>query len=320
MSTPAETAAASRVELVRRRVESEIAKNNAECGKFTAEADKLRQRWYSGRSLFQAIIGGIVASALLATWIIGYLQPILTKNEEVVKLELKRLELANTIQSHLNELQRQENDRKTKSILADNERAKVELTSLATQNSRLHLAQAEYETRLREQQTVLNDLAARYSALANRERRNAAERAQLLTKAQQVKAQSSALNADIRQVVVQQAETRTRAEQITTQLETREIRGAQIVVVYTKSRLADATAASNRLTKLGATVSLSPTSDTDNERFIQKIFYNSDNQLETAKQIKAAIADIEPVEIAHSNISGPKFYLWIVRQQLVGVR
>ncbi len=112
-------------EAERRRLESEIAKNEAERIKLMYEANeakkRLRQKWYSGRFLVQATVGGLVASALLATWSIGYFGPILARKHEVASLD-------NQIQELRNELQRVENEYRTREIAEQNEALKVDLS------------------------------------------------------------------------------------------------------------------------------------------------------------------------------------------------
>jgi DNA repair exonuclease SbcCD ATPase subunit len=307
---------AASADLRTRRFESEAARNEAERLKLEAETAELRQRlgqkWYSGRLFLQATVGGIVASALMATWVIGYLQPILRKNEEVVKLELKRLELANTIQSQNNELQRQENERKTKDVVADGERAKTELTLLARQNAELLAAQAAVETRAKQQQATLDELAERYTALAAQQQNTEQEKRRLQGLAERAEAQSNALAREIQQVAAQKAATSVRSEKIDEQLRTRAIRGAAVKIIYIAPRVADAKAISKRLSDLGATVTLYSVGDSANEEFVKKLYYYGDTQIEAAQQIKAVIAEIEPVEVTAGKPGlGPQMNLWI---------
>lgn len=73
------------------RLVSETAKNEAERLKLELERKeiekRLQQRWFSGRIIIQSAIGGLVAAALLATWGIGYLRPILLRSLELNELE-----------------------------------------------------------------------------------------------------------------------------------------------------------------------------------------------------------------------------------------
>jgi len=85
-------------ETEKRIIESEIAKNGAEKTKPNLEAEEVQkrssQRWYSGRIFVRAVVGGIGASALIAAWMIGYFQPILSKKQELAELN-NQIEAAN---------------------------------------------------------------------------------------------------------------------------------------------------------------------------------------------------------------------------------
>lgn len=56
-------------------------KSEAEIEKLRLEAEDLRERiekarkWYTGRFLFEALIGGVVAGALFVTWFVGFYAP-----------------------------------------------------------------------------------------------------------------------------------------------------------------------------------------------------------------------------------------------------
>lgn len=57
-----------------RRLQSEAERNHSERLKLELEAEEVRkhlnQKWYSGRFFVEAIVGGLVAAALLTAWTI----------------------------------------------------------------------------------------------------------------------------------------------------------------------------------------------------------------------------------------------------------
>ena len=76
---------------LKRKVESEIAKNKAEEVKLSLEAQevekRLRQKWYSGPVLIKWIVAGIIIAALLTVWIKTQLEPILKLETQKDKLD-----------------------------------------------------------------------------------------------------------------------------------------------------------------------------------------------------------------------------------------
>ena len=146
-----EKAQLSQVEI--RRIESETAKNEAERKKAELEAKALKkqldQKWYSSRILVQAGVAGIVVAGLLAGWMIGYLGPLLEKNNELAKLE-------NEIQRRANTIQRDDNEKRTKQLTVSYDNLKVELDSLLIQNQSLQSEQTKAEKLAMDLQKRLN--------------------------------------------------------------------------------------------------------------------------------------------------------------------
>jgi hypothetical protein len=77
-------------EVNRRKLESEIAKNKADQQKSEIEAEEIRkrlnQKWYKSRIFVQTGIGAIVAAALIATWFVGFFEPILSYKQNLERL------------------------------------------------------------------------------------------------------------------------------------------------------------------------------------------------------------------------------------------
>lgn len=146
-----------------RRLETEILKNKAESEKLAIEAreieKRLGQRWFSWKILIQSAVGGVVGSALLAAWLIGYFSPVLSAKQEIAKLENEKLK----IQA---EKQREENDRIQKQLQELRSTLEEQLESLKKQNEALQKAQAESEQRAKFLQAQLRDEYKRFRELA----------------------------------------------------------------------------------------------------------------------------------------------------------
>jgi myosin heavy subunit len=150
------------------KLAAEVRQVNAQRRKTEFEALEIKKRisapWYQGRFFLQAIVGAIVGSALLAAWLITYMQPILSRKQEIASLDA-------AIQSKLNEQQRLENEQRTKALAQENKTYSEQLASLSQLNSSLRQQQAEVERHASElQQTLiaqadqLNKLAKQKSA------------------------------------------------------------------------------------------------------------------------------------------------------------
>ena len=96
-----------------RLLESEIAKNKAQEKKLNSEADKIfeisNKTSLNNESIVKAIIGGIVAAALLAAWIIAYLQPIISRKNELAEIDSKVWAKQNELQKLINNQQSEKN-------------------------------------------------------------------------------------------------------------------------------------------------------------------------------------------------------------------
>ncbi|UCF06511.1 MAG: hypothetical protein JSV33_05645 [bacterium] len=68
---------------------SQAARDEAERNKYEIETQeiqrRIKQKWYRGRPLIQALIGGVVGSALIAAWLIGYFRPLLSADQELAE-------------------------------------------------------------------------------------------------------------------------------------------------------------------------------------------------------------------------------------------
>ena len=67
---------------------AEIAKVEAERKKLEIEVEEIRRRIdrvWTVRGILQAVVAGLVTAALLAVWVIGYFEPLLTADMELAK-------------------------------------------------------------------------------------------------------------------------------------------------------------------------------------------------------------------------------------------
>lgn len=119
----------------------------------------LPQKRYTGSFWAQTLVAALVGAALTASWLITYLRPIIRKELDVAKLE-------NKIQEHQNTLQRQENERISKALEAENQE--------------IRLALAEAESRAIERQSLLEKLSGEYNMLAQKHALSDKERSDLV--------------------------------------------------------------------------------------------------------------------------------------------
>ena len=92
--------------------------------------------------------------------------------------------------------------------------------------------------------------------------------------------------------------------------------GVGVRVIYTTARTADAEAAAARLGAQGATIDMSPTSDSGNEQFVGHIYY-LEGYADEAALVASLVADLEPVvpmagDPALEPPPGLQLFLWIV--------
>src|SRR5687767_11843882 len=100
----------------------------AECRKVELEAAelerKLNRKWYRARFFIETVVGAVVASALVATWIMSYMQPLLNRRQEAALLDAQ-------IQAKLGERQRLENEARTAILEREKNVARNQLVALA---------------------------------------------------------------------------------------------------------------------------------------------------------------------------------------------
>jgi hypothetical protein len=185
-----------------RKIESEIAKNRAEEKKSTAETQEVEKRlsqwwWYSKESLVKWVVGGIVAAGLLAVWIIGYFQPILQKDQEIAKLENKRL-------TEENLLQRQENEQNLKALGKQNDSLSVGFNLAVDQATK--------------QQANWKEISEQYRELAKNQQISEKERARFATLATKAEEANEDLKNQINQLKTAQTAANTRSEKFASEI------------------------------------------------------------------------------------------------------
>lgn len=292
-----------------RKLESETAKNEAERKKLTLEAEeadkRLRQKWYSKRIIVQALVGGVIASALVAAWMISYLQPLL-------RADLERLQLENTIEMHRNELKSQDNERRTKALEQENESNRNELESIAAQNEVLQAEQAELRRRAEALQARMEKFSRDYGTLAAKQELTAAERNRFSRLAREAQKEVQQQKDEVKNLRAAQVETKNRSNRITQQLSTRAIRGISVQIIHTHQRRPDALKIETKLSLAGADVNLRIVHSGLATK-IPMLYYLSDSRLEAAEQIKKLIADIVFVVVAKTALGKPhEISLWVV--------
>ena len=130
----------------------------AELNKLNLENDetakRLGQKWYLSRVLIQVVVAGVIAGGLMVSWGIGYLQPILSKKQELA-------DLTNKIQTVKNEM---------RIIVLDSIRQEItkQLTSLAVVNDSLQSVQANSLQRATSLEEQLTKISGEYARLAKK--------------------------------------------------------------------------------------------------------------------------------------------------------
>jgi len=138
------------------KIQSEIEKNCSESNKNNLEAliikRRLGKRWYLADFAFKIIIGTIVTSALLATWWIAYLYPILTADNEISKKEVEKNKLQTAIDKNENTLEREKLEKENiilgkKNIILNSRIIFLEQNYKKLQQRDIGLAEGENELR-----------------------------------------------------------------------------------------------------------------------------------------------------------------------------
>lgn len=119
----------------KRRLESEIARNEAENRKLIAESEDLerRKKWHIIGPLIKWVLGGVIMAGLLANWIISYYEPMRQTKQINAELNNAKLAKENWAQMQINEQQRQQNELQKKindEELQKNEKVTKELSKL----------------------------------------------------------------------------------------------------------------------------------------------------------------------------------------------
>jgi hypothetical protein len=128
-----------------RRIESEIRRLDAEHTKLLAETNEIENRnkhpMFMRRFMLQSLVGGMVAAGLLAAWAIGYLKPLLEREQALASIE-------NDIQQAMNERQQQENAHLAL-LLEQREEEILSVTRLLESTEEVRMAHVETERNLR---------------------------------------------------------------------------------------------------------------------------------------------------------------------------
>ena len=144
----------SEVEIL--KIQSEIEKNRSESKKNSLEAliikRRLGKRWYLADFAFKIIIGTIVTSALLVTWLIAYLHPILKVDQEISEKEIRKNKIQIQIDKNQNILETKKLKRDQSKLTTRHNVLKQAYKKLEQQNKRLIEGQKTRKIRLIEGQ------------------------------------------------------------------------------------------------------------------------------------------------------------------------
>lgn len=187
-----------------RKIESEIARNEAERKKLNLDANK----WFIS---LKYLIAGIVAAALITAWGIGYLKPILKKNNELSDIEnrilaAENIEQKNRIEEHQKELEERE------------KLYQEDLKSLDSINSAIKIQQKESAKLVSNLQDRLNKVSREYNRLAQKQQTNESERIRYAKLANETKEEALALKFNLNNVRATQQKTEKRTIEISEKL------------------------------------------------------------------------------------------------------
>ncbi len=288
------------------KLDAERRKSDAERVKLWLEAEEIRKRlhrkWYQETTtILKWTAAGLVSGALIITWLVGYLGPLLEYEQEVARLRGEAALLESQKLAHQNAIQKAQNEQSIQELRREDETIKEELAFVASERENLQalLTQtAEDKTKLAEHYVKL---ASDYDKLAQTQQFTERQRVQFADLAESISAEAEALNRDIEKVhrAVQDSEARVRT--IQTQLDTREIRGTKTRIVHSRESTKDAAQIGQRLSDLGADVQVTPSPEIG-WAFGTTLFYYDDSKLITAVQIQKAIADIVQVELVRARV------------------
>jgi hypothetical protein len=188
---------ARRAEAERRKIEFEI-----------REIEKrLSAPFYYGRLFVQAGVGGVVASALLAAWLITYMQPIINRKQEIASLDA-------AIQAKTNERDRLENQNRTETLARENKTVRDQLESLSKLNSSLLEHQNDLEQRAESLRKTFAAQTEQLMELATKPRTSQSETQELAKLARTVEQESKDLRQQIAGLQADRTISEARARQI----------------------------------------------------------------------------------------------------------
>lgn len=194
-----------------RKILAHARKVEAEANRLELEATEIKQRidqkWYKGRFFVEAIVGGIVAAGLLSGWFIQYFKPILSHEQELVKIEIRRLEQENKLETATN---------KEKAILLAKQNSEIrnQLSQLTNKNNDLKGAQGEAVELAKSLKQQLEETKASYNILSQKSELTEAERQEYEELYGQAKNQLTAVQNDISKLESAKKETEKRTEDI----------------------------------------------------------------------------------------------------------
>ncbi len=196
------------------QLNSEAERNKAEEKKLELETlelqKRLNQKWFSGRVFIEATIGGVVGAALLAAWLIGYFNPILSAKHELVRLENSRL----AVQI---EKERENNERVREHLEKQRQQHKSQLKKFAAQNEELQKALEGAEKHAKTLKIQLQNRIEQYKQLTNSQATESEQKAYEKL-ASDAKAEIAQLKSHIQSLQTEKEATKARAAQVSQQI------------------------------------------------------------------------------------------------------
>lgn len=152
--------------------------------------DRLHRPWYFARWVSQSVVAGIVAAGLLAAWMITYMQPIISRKQEIASLDA-------LIQQKVNESEKIANEARTRVLSSQIETARTEFAKLAQLNRSLRGQQAAAAEQAMKAQRQVAAQEKQLRELSQQTSIAQAERLRLISLANEAQARSVQLGKDI---------------------------------------------------------------------------------------------------------------------------
>lgn len=206
------------------RFQSDIARLRAEEAKFLAEAQEIEKRnrstVFTPKILLQSLVAGLVAAGLLVAWGIGYLKPILERNQELSRIE-------NKILSAENRQQKVRNNEQKISLALLKKALGQDLDQLQEENKKLQSQIDDSKTLSTTLKSRMEDLSRQYEQLSREKVLTASEKNQFEILAVEAQMEVANLRNELGELALAQDQAQANSRSISDQRLTTWLAGSQ---------------------------------------------------------------------------------------------